>query len=127
MNKQETILKAIGLTEEEVYSVVFETAIEYLEQKASEWAADVSQTKTFWIWWKYQWAVIDEQFCSDLKQTNYFKGAVNIRNMWIEKHRSFMYPKQIPETVWRDSLKLSYGDMMKFISNNFTEREAVTV
>lgn len=127
MNNQETILKAIGLQEDEVYSVVFDTAIEYLEQKAAQWANDVSQTKTFWIWWKYQWNIIDEQFCADLKNTNYFRDVDSVRKLWIEKHKSFMYPKQIPETVWRDSLKINFTDMLKFIAENITEKEAVIV
>ena len=117
MNKQE-ILTMIGLTEDEYSMAVFETAMEYLEEKAGQFALDISQTKSFWMWWRYQWQVIDDIFYAEMMQSahNWKSDPDTALYIWRDDHRMDMRKTGIPNPVWAEY----YCNMMHAVNKEVT-------
>ena len=114
--KQE-ILRAIGLSEDQYSEAVFNTAMEYLEEKAGKWTADISQTKSFWAWWQYQWAVIDEIFYAELQNKRFQWDTDIALYIWQDDHAMDMKKVNIPNTVWAEWQCNMMHDVTKEIAN----------
>ena len=102
---------------------VFETAMEYLEQKAGQWAMDISQTKSFWAWWKYQWAVIDEIYYAELHESRFKWDTESALYIWQDDHSMDMRTKTIPNSIWAEF----HCNMMHEVTKEITSGEAATI
>lgn len=123
MNKRNEILSAIGLNEDEYSMAVFNTAMEYLEEKAKQWAFDISQTKTFWSWWQYQWNIIDDIFYSELKNATEPWSVDIAHYIWSDDHKMDLRKTPIPSTIWDEF----YSNMMHEATKEIKAKEAVAI
>ena len=110
------LLSAIGVTQDEYSMSVFNTGIEYLELKTNQWAADISQTQSFWSWWKHQWGIIDEVFVAKEKPLFGVIPAETLKDMWIEDHRACMRNKELEAQVWKEFYDRMMFDTMKEVT-----------
>ncbi|MBS4057787.1 MAG: hypothetical protein KGZ82_10765 [Bacteroidales bacterium] len=80
-------------------ALMFEQACAYMENLAvsGEVAQEFLSEPTFWSWWKQQWAIIDEAFIMQARQS---PMAADIMRSWYESmHREIdTYPDAI---IWQ--------------------------
>jgi hypothetical protein len=110
------LFSAIGVTQDEYSVSVFNTGIEYLEMKANQWADDISQTTSFWSWWKHQWQIIDDVFLSKEKPLFGVIPADTLKAMWIEDHRACMRNKDIEAKIWKEFFEKMMHQSMKEVT-----------
>ncbi len=114
---KQKILEAIGLSEDEYSIAVFETAMEYLDLKAKQWAGEIGQTKSFWQWWMYQWATIDELFYAQLQEKRFHWDQEIALYIWKDDHSMDMRKCNIPTMVWAEWQSNMMHDVTKEIAN----------
>lgn len=90
MHKQK-IIKATGIDEEQYAEYVWDLGIRYAyfytneDDEAVRW---ITQTSSYWEWYKNQWAIIDQVFEKLIDNLAYPNDVTKkgLKDLWLKKH-----------------------------------------
>ncbi len=118
MTTQQKIISALGLNEEQYSMLVFDTGIEYLQANVpANWLQDIAETKTFWSWWKHQWAIIDNTYYAAHKVLFGCCSVDMLYDIYLTDHRSYMSKVQVEERVWQEFKHIMLHQATKELTN----------
>ncbi|MBL7902913.1 MAG: hypothetical protein JNK73_13030 [Bacteroidia bacterium] len=70
MQKNKIIPLALNISEAAYAEYVYNRGLDWIQQNMSlnmeEVVYTIAKSKLFWIWWRIQWNIRDEQFCREI-------------------------------------------------------------
>jgi hypothetical protein len=117
------VCRLIQITHEDFYQMQFELAEEHMVEKCQgdeDLLSQFLQATKFWLWWRQQWRIIDQEFYEAHKQNKHVSEGVlrELRKLYTHQHRRI---NTYPDKVIYDKIHDSYSELVKQLKNKENE------
>lgn len=114
------IMRLCNINEMHYAEIVFEYGIAFLEHYTGgdHWAVNqLSQTKSYWNWYKQQWFVIDKVF---YEYYAVYEGHIKSERMlhiWLEEHGAKKITAYPPSELFHSTYSQMFDQAVKEVSH----------
>jgi hypothetical protein len=111
---QDMVMAATGTTHDEYCQAQFEGAYKYLHYfiPGDEQGIDILvKSKTFWVWWRNQWAIREEDFL--MNDCTVIKNSAALKRIWLSLHKPHNITAVPGKIVFEESYALMIADLLK--------------